>query len=339
MNYINYDYYYNIFNNLYIDLENNKQINPIYIEYYKNYKNYVDLNIDNKTNDDYNSFNLEKIKIIIEKITSLLSNDYIIRYKSFNNIDNNNNCELFLTQINDKYKINNNKDNNISTKNISNDSLNIKSVIFNKINDISIFKNLENNKILNMLYKSNQLNVFKNTLTNKELNDLGIIEESIDVLNIDNYNIIDNLGYLNNKLNNNETKSTKEKTKFEKQSVVVVANKLTNNNNIIKSKKTNIEEKMQDDKNVIEEIFGFTKMIKKYATNSGKILKSDNAQLNSTEKMLYDNTTSTEKELNNLNVINQEDKISFFKLVLTVVFVFVSFMIALMIVRIFPRFI
>lgn len=339
MNYINYDYYYNIFNNLYIDLENNKQINPIYIEYYKNYKNYVDLNIDNKTNDDYNSFNLEKIKIIIEKITSLLSNDYIIRYKSFNNIDNNNNCELFLTQINDKYKINNNKDNNISTKNISNDSLNIKSVIFNKINDISIFKNLENNKILNMLYKSNQLNVFKNTLTNKELNDLGIIEESIDVLNIDNYNIIDNLGYLNNKLNNNETKSTKEKTKFEKQSVVVVANKLTNNNNIIKSKKTNIEEKMQDDKNVIEEIFGFTKMIKKYATNSGKILKSDNAQLNSTEKMLYDNTTSTEKELSNLNVINQEDKISFFKLVLTVVFVFVSFMIALMIVRIFPRFI
>lgn len=339
MNYINYDYYYNIFNNLYIDLENNKQINPIYIEYYKNYKNYVDLNIDNKTNDDYNSFNLEKIKIIIEKITSLLSNDYIIRYKSFNNIDNNNNCELFLTQINDKYKINNNKDNNISTKNISNDSLNIKSVIFNKINDISIFKNLENNKILNMLYKSNQLNVFKNTLTNKELNDLGIIEESIDVLNIDNYNIIDNLRYLNNKLNNNETKSTKEKTKFEKQSVVVVANKLTNNNNIIKSKKTNIEEKMQDDKNVIEEIFGFTKMIKKYATNSGKILKSDNAQLNSTEKMLYDNTTSTEKELSNLNVINQEDKISFFKLVLTVVFVFVSFMIALMIVRIFPRFI
>jgi hypothetical protein len=94
-----------------------------------------------------------------------------------------------------------------------------------------------------------------------------------------------------------------------------------------------IEEELGD------EILNYIKGMKNYGHSFHDILSTDNKKLNKIELQQLKDQSKTDKELKNLNEFNYTLKIGFWKTLLMIIVVIVTFMFTMLVMRIFPKFV
>lgn len=128
------------------------------------------------------------------------------------------------------------------------------------------------------------------------------------------------------KINNNIL----EKTSI--QNIIDSTNKV-NNNKKIQNTKDN------DDDMENEIILSMVKQLKKNVIDYGSIIKSDTNKLKETEENLNESNTKTRSEVKKLENVNKYDSIGLFTQLIYTIIVIISFIICLIAMRIFPRFV
>lgn len=132
-------------------------------------------------------------------------------------------------------------------------------------------------------------------------------------------------------LDSNNKNPTNESIKVNKISNAEKLDKILTKNKEVAKIDSQIEEELN------KEIFNYTKNMKKYATSFNDVLSKDNRTLNKIETTQIDGKKRTETQMKKLNEFNYDLKIGFFKLVFMFLFVFISFVIGLLMIRIFPK--
>jgi hypothetical protein len=103
----------------------------------------------------------------------------------------------------------------------------------------------------------------------------------------------------------------------------------------ISSIEKSIEKEMEEDLN--NEIFSYTRNMKHYASSFNEILQRDNKKLDTIEKNQEGSKTKTDRSMKSLKEFSSTIRIGFFKLLLMLIAVGVTFMLTLLSIRIFPK--
>jgi hypothetical protein len=106
---------------------------------------------------------------------------------------------------------------------------------------------------------------------------------------------------------------------------------------VLNPKETSVHLEKEMDKEVINDIFAYTKNMKNYARNFNEILTGDSRKLEKIEKIQEKDKIKTDSSINQLNYFNNTLKIGFWRLLLMFGIVIVTFMTTLVSIRIFPK--
>lgn len=128
------------------------------------------------------------------------------------------------------------------------------------------------------------------------------------------------------KINNNNLE------KVNIQNIIDSTNKVNNNKKIQNTKD-------DDDDMENEIILSMVKQLKKNVIDYGSIIKSDTNKLKETEENLNESNTKTRSEVKKLENVNKYDSIGLFTQIIYSIIVIISFIICLIAMRIFPRFV
>ena len=190
----------------------------------------------------------------------------------------------------------------------------------------------ENDKIRDI--SSSEILLKEDNDTNEEINENNIDNYiNLNLLNFKDIN--NNLENKNNVSNKKLPKQTKSKKSYE---LPTLKNKNKNDNNNINNAqkdKEEIEKEMEEELN--NQIFKYTKMMKISAKNFGNQLIQDNKVLNQIENLQNKDMIKTRNENQRLQEFNSFISLGFFKKLLLIFIVIITFVFTLLIMRIFPR--
>ena len=256
----------------------------------------------------------------------------LLEYEKFNKIKNE-----WREKIEEKEENKNNMENKLSNEKIKILLEKIKTYTSNKkeYEFISNYFLNENDKIRDI--SSSEILLKEDNDTNEEINEN----------NIDNYINLSLLTFkdINNTLENNNNisskiipKQTKSKKSYELPSLKNKnKNDNKNNQNINNTgkDKEEIEKEMEEELN--NQIFKYTKMMKISAKNFGNQLIQDNKILGQIENLQNKDIIKTRNENQRLQEFNSLISLGFFKKLLMIIVVIITFIFTLLIMRIFPR--
>jgi len=97
----------------------------------------------------------------------------------------------------------------------------------------------------------------------------------------------------------------------------------------------NLDKEMEEEIN--NEIFSYTRNMKNYARNFGEILTTDNKKLTKIEKIQEKDKILTDNSMKKLKEFQYDLKIGFFKLILMFVLVIGTFLLTMVVIRVFPK--
>lgn len=143
----------------------------------------------------------------------------------------------------------------------------------------------------------------------------------------------DNGNLIEEKENEKENKERKEEDNFLKK---YHKNKSLNSNKT-SSHSSHKEIDAEMEKEITNQIFGYTKTMKENAKHFGAQLKRDNSVLNEIEKVQNVDQEKTDVQVKKLKEFNYSLRIGFFKLIFMFLIVFVTFAFTLLTMRIFPK--
>lgn len=143
----------------------------------------------------------------------------------------------------------------------------------------------------------------------------------------------DNGNMVEEKENEKENKESKEEDNFLKK---YHKNKSMNSNSST-SHSSHKEIDAEMEKEITNQIFGYTKTMKENAKHFGAQLKRDNSVLNEIEKVQNVDQDKTDVQVKKLKEFNYSLRIGFFKLIFMFLIVFVTFAFTLLTMRIFPK--
>lgn len=292
-------------------LETTKEISIYEYSLYQSIRNKFNDYLDNIVDKDNSELGLnlliENIKVKIDKIVNLTKNKKEYEFIS----------DYFINQTH-----------SISHIQQSHSNPNETSIEFELKHNLST---INENYIHNIepLNKTQSLNDIKTLLSpsflesNMKLShdDINKIKSSTQFETlVKKQNIVSNLQQLS--LNEmNESLKKKKRTKQTKSSL----------NNKEKLNKE-IEDELQ------EQIFGYTKSMKENAKHFGEALKRDNIILSEIENIQNVDQEKTTTQVSRLKEFNYTIRIGFFKLLGMFVLVFISFLISLFVMKVFPKF-
>ena len=254
----------------------------------------------------------------------------LLEYEKFNKIKNE-----WREQIEEKEENKNNMENKLSNEKIKLLLEKIKTYTLNKkeYEFISNYFLNENDKIRDISSSEISFNEDNDTI------------EEINENNIENYINLSLLTFkdINNTLENNNNisskkipKQTKSKKSYELPSLKNKnKNDNKNNRNNTKKDQEEIEKEMEEELN--NQIFKYTKMMKISAKNFGNQLIQDNKVLNQIENLQNKDLVKTRNENQRLQEFNSLISLGFFKKLLLIFIVIITFVFTLLIMRIFPR--
>ncbi len=254
----------------------------------------------------------------------------LLEYEKFNKIKNE-----WREQIEEKEENKNNMENKLSNEKIKLLLEKIKTYTLNKkeYEFISNYFLNENDKIRDISSSEISFNEDNDSI------------EEINENNIENYINLSLLTFkdINNTLENNNNisskkipKQTKSKKSYELPSLKNKnKNDNKNNRNNTKKDQEEIEKEMEEELN--NQIFKYTKMMKISAKNFGNQLIQDNKVLNQIENLQNKDLVKTRNENQRLQEFNSLISLGFFKKLLLIFIVIITFVFTLLIMRIFPR--
>ena len=143
----------------------------------------------------------------------------------------------------------------------------------------------------------------------------------------------DNGNLIEEKENEKENKERKEEDNFLKK--YHKSKSLNSNKTSSHSSHKEIDAEME--KEITNQIFGYTKTMKENAKHFGAQLKRDNSVLNEIEKVQNVDQEKTDVQVKKLKEFNYSLRIGFFKLIFMFLIVFVTFAFTLLTMRIFPK--
>ena len=143
----------------------------------------------------------------------------------------------------------------------------------------------------------------------------------------------DNGNLIEEKENEKENKERKEEDNFLKK--YHKSKSLNSNKTSPHSSHKEIDAEME--KEITNQIFGYTKTMKENAKHFGAQLKRDNSVLNEIEKVQNVDQEKTDVQVKKLKEFNYSLRIGFFKLIFMFLIVFVTFAFTLLTMRIFPK--
>jgi hypothetical protein len=255
----------------------------------------------------------------------------LLEYEKFNKIKNEWREKFEDKEVNK----NNNMENKLSIEKIKILLEKIKTYTLNKkeYEFISNYFLNENDKIRDISSSEISFNEDNDTI------------EEINENNIENYINLSLLTFkdINNTLENNNNisskkipKQTKSKKSYELPSLKNKnKNDNKNNRNNTKKDQEEIEKEMEEELN--NQIFKYTKMMKISAKNFGNQLIQDNKVLNQIENLQNKDLVKTRNENQRLQEFNSLISLGFFKKLLLIFIVIITFVFTLLIMRIFPR--
>ena len=142
----------------------------------------------------------------------------------------------------------------------------------------------------------------------------------------------DNGNLIEEKENEKENKERKEDNFLKKYHK---SKSLNSNKTSSHSSHKEIDAEME--KEITNQIFGYTKTMKENAKHFGAQLKRDNSVLNEIEKVQNVDQEKTDVQVKKLKEFNYSLRIGFFKLIFMFLIVFVTFAFTLLTMRIFPK--
>ena len=257
----------------------------------------------------------------------------LLEYEKFNKIKNEWREKFEDKEINK----NNNMENKLSIEKIKILLEKIKTYTLNKkeYEFISNYFLNENDKIRDI--SSSEISFKDNNDTNEEINENNI-DNYINLKLLNFKDIYNNLEIKNNLSNKIISKQTKSKKSYELPSLKNKnKNDNKNNHNINNTgkDKEEIEKEMEEELN--NQIFKYTKMMKISAKNFGNQLIQDNKILGQIENLQNKDIIKTKNENQRLQEFNNFISLGFFKKLLMIIVVIITFIFTLLIMRIFPR--
>lgn len=280
-----------------------------------------EINIVKKQN-RYSSY-FPRLELLKRNLSSHLNENFGFQYKHENNFkpsfDKYQNLSDFLI-----YSPNSEKKSFLNKSDLDN---------FAREYEEEYLKGLKEFAFKNLKLKVKTQNVIENSSQqNQYISNEGLKDVDIDRMNkMDNKNPINlkksnaNIGKdtTGQNIRNNDLKSSKKADKLE--------NILIKTSEVTKVIDDEIEEELNN------EILSYTRNMKKYANNFNEVLNKDNRTLNKIESTQSDGKKKTDVQLNKLKDFNYSLTIGFFKLLFMFIFVFISFVISLFMIRFFPK--
>lgn len=267
---------------------------------YVNIKEKIEKSNDTNSDEFYIKVLIEKIKTDIEKIKTILKDKKKHEY-----------IKEYFT--NDNAMIINDIDLSIVDSK-KNDDINDEYV--NQISKKSI-NSIENVlPLLSSFYLKEKLYLSKD--------DISSIKKDFD---------FDNGRLMEEKEKNKESKENKEEDNFLKK--YHKSKSMNSNKSTSSTSHKEIDAEME--KEITNQIFGYTKTMKENAKHFGAQLKKDNSVLNEIEKVQNVDQDKTDVQVKKLKEFNYSLRIGFFKLIFMFLMVFVTFAFTLLTMRIFPK--
>jgi len=255
-----------------------------------------------------------------------------IKIKSNENISENKSTEHRIRKNNDVYDLD---DFNFSNFENLNHFLSENAILDENPNKKKIeIENLsiqENEDYIVKLKKNCLSEDVKSLILNANYDNKTLIDNENDFKINENINDNHNKKEIISNKKNNDIKKIDMQTKNCINANSDKPKKIFLNNNYTSKIENQLEEELNN------EIFNYTKNMKKYAKSFNEVLNKDNKTLNKIEITQLNGQKKTNLQLKNLNEFNYNLKIGFFKLIFMILFVFATFVMSLLMIRIFPK--